>query len=434
MAKIRRLRPNEDQHKRWKAGFIKHVSKASKPFIESGFISHIKPTYPQPSWLFCHKLLFRSMHDLANPKTEWTPDHLSKKIGSDSPPNTIFFADTGFFSAPLEFSIWDALLTRKLAITSSVWEELQPWLANPHNNKEVRDLVYHAHIKKLPSIELILPSEYEDFSFSYYLALLSLRKVAWKKICEEYILRNGAVPSDDEMKNLLQINCGDGAVIAIKGWEDRSKSNLFADEELVILAVLTAILRGVEVVILTLDNDIQKQFIELTNLINGHYNSMWAGEYFWRNRDKYPGFYPPSIAVPEKETGVLFAGGYVSALFFAAESEIEFLPPNPIPAIVHCVFFDQSKTHRKYSVASFYGETGMRKLLETKGKTKGMNTDKFDGHNCYLTAAPPKGKPMLSFGLNIDAHVKINGVEITAIDAKHATLKRINSLQIFYQI
>ena len=53
-------------------------------------------------------------------------------------------------------------------------------------------------------------------------------------------------------------------------------------------------------------------------------------------------------------------------------------PPLEREVQIHCMLLQRSWTRITYG-----GETGMRRLLEIKGRTAGLNTENFDGRNCH---------------------------------------------------
>jgi hypothetical protein len=422
MKKPRQVRVDAQQYQKWKSVVFPRLTRAGKNAVENTYPSeNLFPTHPQPVWLFKNRYVFRLCLDHPSPKLEWNPAYLSKKIRDHSPPNTVFFADTGFFTKPMDFSVWDAILTRKLIITPQIWGELQDWLDNPFHNESVRDLVRHAYEKRLPSVEVMAIDDYlKAHGYYYYIKLLSYRKLIWKEVSAEFEFREGREPSDSEMRKMLQKKCGDGAVVATKGWEDRNKPNLFADEELVVSAVLTAILRGVEVVILSRDNDLHDQFLMLIKLLNGHYHSMLAGEHFSRYRSDYP-----ELKNTKVDSGLrgIFEEDKVTAITFTLHQVHKFKPGIFMPVLMHCLFFCGSHLERRYSALSFCGETEMRKLLDIRGRTRGMSTNGFGENNCYLVGDPKPPCDSL-FLIGKDVTVNLDGVWVTALDLAHASVKR----------
>ena len=432
MAKIRQFFPNRMQHENFKSKSVPGSPKTIRPLVESGFLSTQEMIYPLPSWILKDKILFRGLYDFSNPKLEWSAKYFSERIRNFSPPGTIFFVDTGFFSVPIDFVMWDAILSRKIAITPAIKDELSAWLSSPHHNQQLSDLIRSQTEKGLPQIEFIDLNQYKEFSFNYYLALLSLRKDAWKKVLPDFINANGRQPTNDEMRNLLQKQSGDSAALSMKGWLDRRKANIFADEELVIAAVLTSILRGVETVILTRDQDIISQFVSVTNMIQSHYESMNAGDYFWDHIEEYSNLFPPHV-VPDFRDKKFFGISKVSGIHFSSEQSHELMTSNPLPAIMHCLLFDNVKLKQKFSVASFYGETGMRNLLSMKGRSKGKNSDRFGEYNCILTNGLLEGTPRHTFLIHDDLHVQIGNSVVTELDVYYATRKKTPSSHMFYR-
>ena len=431
---IRRFYPNRQQYDRFKRESIKSTSKIIKPMIESGYVSAEIPTHPLPGWILKNKVLFRGLYDISNPKLEWSARHFSERIRSKSPQNTVFFIDTSFFSTPIDFLIWDSILSRKIAITPSINGELTAWLGSPHHNKELSKLISDQKNNGMPQIEFLSLDTYYDYSFSYYMALLCLRKDVWKKVLPGFAAMNGREPTDAEMQVLLQKEAGDNVNLAFKGWTDRHKPNRYADEELVVASVLTSILRGAETVILTRDNDILSQFINLTNLIKAHYISMHAGNYVSSHLEDFPNLLPPRL-IPEFEKKPVLGITKISGFHFPSGETYKVLPGSLVPALMHCLHFERSVLSQRFSVASFYGETGMREILSMKGSSNGKNTNKFGEYNCCLTEGLEKfGKLHASFLVHNDSHVTVHNQVATEFDCYHASKKKQISSHMFYTL
>jgi hypothetical protein len=220
-----------------------------EPAYPSAIISTPRPRYP--------RLAFRP----ATPKLDITASEVAARIKGTFLPRTLFFPDTNFFSRPMNFAVWDALLEKRIVITPKVWDELQPWIANPFYNVSVRDFVLHARGINDPRVEFLQVDNYEPYGYQYYYNLLSCRKRIGGEIYEELKAKLNRDPLDEEFRREVQVRCKErGYTLAIKGKTDEAKPNRFADEELVVLAVQTAIIRNADVVLLTRDADVQDQF------------------------------------------------------------------------------------------------------------------------------------------------------------------------------
>src|SRR5262249_45371701 len=71
---------------------------------------------------------------------------------------------------------------------------------------------------------------------------------------------------------------------AINGWQDYGNRNYLTDEEIVLMAVLTAIETGRDTVILTWDPHLLEQFVKLMSLLASDYRGYCFGE-FAANRE-----------------------------------------------------------------------------------------------------------------------------------------------------
>jgi hypothetical protein len=191
---------------------------------------------------------------------------LGKMIGR-SLGNAILFLDTNVFTTALEDQVWDSILKRQILITPMVWKELQDWVKTPFQNPRIRDIVIKALRAQVqreqghptppnpaplgdevpqPKIEVVFPDEnYKTHGYEYYLRLLQLRKAMGPAAASLLKTKLGREPTNDEFLAEVQGHLGErGLLLAKKGKEKLHSPNLFTDEQLVVMAFLTAILRG----------------------------------------------------------------------------------------------------------------------------------------------------------------------------------------------
>jgi hypothetical protein len=344
-------------------------------------------------------------------KLDWTTSGLVHAIGVASLQDAIFFLDTNVFTKQLEAAVWDALCTRRILITPGVWKELLPWLKTPFCNKTIRNAVIAAARRQvsgaskpqesaLPKIEILpLNEDFTRHGYEYYLKLLTLRKVIGPLATAVLTKRLGRAPTHDEFLAEVQGNFRErGFRIARKGSEATNSPNKLTDEHLVVAAVLTAILGGSEVFIVTRDADVLEQYFKLLCLMKEHYRSMLAAEKYTAS--------PGVMAfrqVPVQNDGVHvpeFAGACV--LEFET-TDIEF---NPLPSEFHfvniyCLLLGGEPTGMGVTYSAFCAETEMAQMLRVKASTNGLSTDKFGGRNCTIRTShltPENHRVIVSIG------------------------------------
>lgn len=59
--------------------------------------------------------------------------------------------------------MFDALLSRKIALASPIWGEMQDWIANPFANASFRDILVAAREKGSSSIVFLDTEDWADF-------------------------------------------------------------------------------------------------------------------------------------------------------------------------------------------------------------------------------------------------------------------------------
>ena len=233
---------------------------------------------------------------------------------------------------------------------------------------------------------------------------------------EQLQARLGRVPTDDEFKAECQTRCGDrGMKLAYKGWSDRSKSNVFADEELVVLAVQAAVLRGLDVVILSRDLDVEEQFSKMMGFFQHDYSAMLVAERYRSNPAGVgfmPGRWPPFTGYVEDEDVLLWKTDLAT---------VESLKPAEYKAVcLHSVVVgDHEGGGLKVTPLSFGAETGLRRLLAIKSSTRGLNSDGLAGRNCGIGSI--RNSRFLAPIICRDTMVPLGSTIVPALDKRFAT-------------
>ena len=142
----------------------------------------------------------------------------------------------------------------------------------------------------IPKIEvLFLNEDFTNHGYDYYLRLLALRKAMGQAAANILTRQLGQSPTKDQFLAEIQSHLGRrGFLIAKKGLEAANSPNKLTDEHLVVMAVLTAIMRGTEVFIVTRDPDVLEQYYKLLCLMKEHYRAMLVAERYAASPESMP--------------------------------------------------------------------------------------------------------------------------------------------------
>src|SRR5207302_1618673 len=94
-------------------------------------------------------------------------------------------------------------------------------------------------------VGVLKKGEMMRYGYEYYVNLLSVRKRIGIRVAKQLQTELGGSPTDHEVRNRLNRDYHPRVgPIAFKGWKDKGKRNYMADEEMVVSAVITAIMTG----------------------------------------------------------------------------------------------------------------------------------------------------------------------------------------------
>lgn len=314
---------------------------------------------------------------------------LATYIRNDSDKH-VFVPDTCFFTAheiPRKF--WDAILSKRVAITTPVRHELEPWSSKPNYNK---DMVQWVEAISADGPVVLADGEHWGsdrlLARHYYTTLLSSRKDRAVELAHDFVVTNGHTPSKTELRKLLQINFADRELMmVIKAVESGCNANWWTDEDLVTAALQIAVCSGCSTSILTRDRDVFDQFARLCSLINMDYQAFMFGERFKADPTGFQSLPCPRDSVTEMyfdvENSVLLRKPV------RADQFTEWVLPQTYSAVqVSCVLFGGPANEMTMQVLKYDAEAEMDRLMATKGNTLGWNVDLSDDRNCRVTGLP----------------------------------------------
>jgi hypothetical protein len=326
-----------------------------------------------------------------------TAEQVAAMIRESALPDAVFFLDTCFLRAPLDDRVWDALLTKRVAIPRLVSDELSDWMASPRHNQATAEIVRQRLASGKDRILRTFPiDEYRRHAYEYYCPLLLLRKLKGKQWAMAFENAHGRAPIKDEFfpgfKKLGNAYDDRAARIAWKGACNYGRKNYATDEQTVTMAVLHALMTGQETTILTRDHDLMDQFYKLMFLIDTHYRGMlFAAKYAAA---------PQVFAAQSKRT---ICEGWPNAFDdrFIGDDDV-FMKPNLPPETlwssllptesefvnIGCMWFGDGPKVLKAAEMTFCADRGMVEVLRTKADTSGLNTTLLGGKNCHIWPCP----------------------------------------------
>lgn len=358
----------------------------------------------------------------ATPQVPYKPERLAAFITHPAWNPTVF-CDANCFIARTDPAVWNALLTRQVALTPSVIGELSSWLANPTHNGFVRDIV-----ARMLNHELGTPFEVMQFdgddpiartSIEYYGNLLGIRKRLFDILESQFEQAKGRKPSPPELESLARRQVGErGYQRGKKGREGRGAKHPFADEELVVFAFFYAICFGEEVLILTRDADVQDQFYKMQWLLDTHYRSMLLAD---RYADDPAAFRTVPVPKDDELVREAFVGRDDVLVERTSATPHLVLPPTAHSVNVHCLLLKGDREHATVSETAFCAEREMARVFAVKGRTSGLNTERLGDRNLHIWLSPLPLHPHGGWAAVVtDTRVEVRSARIPLLDIQHA--------------
>ena len=296
----------------------------------------------------------------------------------------LFFADSSFFDRNLDEKIWNALLSRagRVVLLPQVKEELRGWLAA--NGSHPAAIAVAQRASPIEEVNFSDWNETDIRALTYYANLLGFRKRLYHLVTVHAEGEQGRPLTEREVaqakQNVLADYGARAVLIARKGGkDDTSTDTYYTDEVLTATAFIAAIRRRRTAVILTRDQDIFDQFYKQQWLLDTHFRGMLLADAYIANLGRFK-----PVEMPGGEPWSEAFTGESNVLFPRSDHDLEDVLPDQFELIrVECWLLRDGQTR-----VSFNAEAGMGRLLDVKGCTGGLNTDRLAPRNCHIWLAP----------------------------------------------
>lgn len=347
-------------------------------------------------------------------------DALVPESIASAPADTAFFCDSSAITDKLDPAIFEALLAvpDRLVLTPFVIAESREWLGRHLDHplaaamlkKEAR-----VHTRQPPPVGATGRKAYD-----YYLWLLLMRRRALEVADQRFRREHGRDPDDSEREALrseVERDLGPrGFLLANKGF-----SKIPTDEALVYLAVEYALATGCPTIVLSADADVEEQFFKLLWLIDTHYRGMLLANHYtadWAafKPRRFPERFLSHPACPFEAQG--------SVLIERGDGDLmHVLPPRPT-----CVAISCWRVGTYFSSLTFMADREMRRVIEIKDRTGGLNTDRLGERNIHpwLGLLPLQPPDAFCAGIVRDKRIPLadTGVSIARYDIPLAVTNR----------
>jgi hypothetical protein len=397
---------------------------------------------PQPTWNYSLPMT-RLSFGVLTPKEDRSIRNLYDLITRGQLTSRFIFPDTSFITTRIQEQFWELGNQRTIAFSEMTVAELSGWLRNPIHNSylhtwlpraleecrtsglkhgplrlanvlgTVFNRLHPLHVGILSKADMLL------YGYDYYVNLLSVRKRVGIRVANELRTELGRDPTDLDVRKRLNRDYHARVVpIAFKGWKDQGKRNYMADEELVVSAVITAIMTGDATMILTWDTDIFEQFTKLVEVVSADYICYRFGLVRYVNPDGVPMRTLPTDAASTTDDG--FLGAAVDTIV-VSDHDADGLPPYQYtPVHCFCVLVGNNCDDPKISIAGYCLEREMDNLLLTEGETNGKNTSHFPGKNIRSGTMIRDGKIGILFAIGEERMVEYEGLTVSWFDLQRA--------------
>jgi hypothetical protein len=294
-----------------------------------------------------------------------------------------FFCDTSVFDERLDPAIIEAMLAapNRLVLTPFVMAESKDWLGRHPDHPLAAAIVK----KEAPVLERKPPADGARgrSSYLYYLWLLLMRRGTFELHERRFEEEHGRAPNEVEREAIrleVEKQYGPrGFMLAKKGL-----SKVPADESLPILAAEFALETGRIAHVVTADADVLDQFAKLLWLLDTHYRAMLLADHYASDFAKFsPRPLRLSRVFRDDQSAFPFEPGSAVLIDRGSEDLLHVLPPRP-----RCVAISCWHLSKDFSAMTFMAEQEMRRVLEVKDRTGGLNTDRLGDRNLHAWLAP----------------------------------------------
>jgi len=226
--------------------------------------------------------------------------------------------------------------------------------------------------------------DYEGVAYLYYVYLLQMRRNAFMAFREKLRRSMGGEPSMGDVSSAVQRALGErGLALVRKNRKSTLGDKWATDESLVVLAALHALKTGQPTVVLTRDQDVLEQFYKLWWFLDGHYRAMLMAD---RYADDPLAFRMHPL--PDHPR--------TKSLFESTRSLLSELGSDRLTSVLpkRCDFVSAEcwLIGDRFTRLIFGAERQMARLIEVKGSTGGLVSDRLDGRNLHpLLAGLPVG-------------------------------------------
>jgi hypothetical protein len=217
-------------------------------------------------------------------------------------------------------------------------------------------------------------------AYLYYTYLLQSRRRIFELVKHDFAEREGRDPNANELMTAVQKSFGErGLLLAYK---DRKAVNLderATDESLVYFAFEHALHTGRPTVILTKDEDVLEQFYKLWWFVDTHYRACLIADFLASNRFAFPiHAFPHFTNVQE-----IFDLRNAILVDVGPRRMASFLPKSFNFVSIECWL-----VRREMMRPTLGAETQMYRVLQIKGATGGLVSDRLEGRNLHPWLAP----------------------------------------------
>lgn len=345
---------------------------------------------------------------------------LARTITESALPDAAFVLDSSFLDRhEIPNDVFAALTSRRVLFTPQVWTELTPWLTTPFAHRSFREEVIRATKDSSKSISLLAGEEWAEAirsTSSYYISMLSTRKLIGHQVINEFIAVNHRDPNREELESILKSRFRDrGLVLAQKGLVDHQKDNFLADEELVVYSVVHAILTGRETTILTRDRDVLEQFYKFGFMLDTHYRAHLIAEAFIATPEN---LIEDELQLPEDHK-FLFEGP--ASLLHIPPRFMEWILPKEWTAVnASCILLGGHDDQMKSTMLTHCFEREISSILEVKGISGGRNYFLSDDKNCHILISPPFSTHLRGHAIIAKDH---SDSDVNLVDLNYAVME-----------